>query len=291
MALSETQLTYFDGSWADGNTPILGAADHSMWHGNMVFDGARFFEGVMPDLAHHCARIIRSAAAMGMTAPVDGDTIEGLIREGVSMLDGSQALYLRPMIWSTGSLASILETDPETVRFAICLEAIAMPEPADMPLTVSPYRRPHPDTALTEAKAACLYPNNARIIAEARARGFKNALSMDLEGHVAETASTNVFMVKDGVVMTPKPNGTFLNGITRQRVISLLRADGFQVIEGSFTPEDFAKADEMFLTGNASKVMPVTALDGRRFEQSPIAMRARELYWDFAHTQYEKVAL
>lgn len=291
MALSDIQLTYFDGEWADGNTPILGAADHSMWHGNMVFDGARFFEGVMPDLAHHSARIIRSAEAMGMPAPTDADTIEDLIREGVAQLDGSQALYLRPMIWSTGSLASILETDPETVRFAICIEAIAMPDVGNMALTVSPYRRPHPDTALTEAKAACLYPNNARIITEARSRGFKNALSMDLDGHVAETASTNVFMVKDGVVMTPKPNGTFLNGITRQRVMALLRTDGFEVREAALTPADFADADEVFLTGNASKVMPVTALDERKFETSPIAMRARELYWDFAHTKFEKVDL
>jgi branched-chain amino acid aminotransferase len=114
---------------------------------------------------------------------------------------------------------------------------------------------------------------------------------MDLDGHVAETASTNVFMVKDGVVMTPKPNGTFLNGITRQRVIALLKADGFKLVEASLTPADFASADEIFLTGNASKVMPVTALDDRMFDTSPIAMRARELYWDFAHTQYEKVAL
>ncbi len=291
MALSDTQLTYFDGAWAEGNTPILGAADHSMWHGNMVFDGARFFDGVIPDLAHHSARVIRSAQAMGMPAPVDADTIEGLIREGVAKMDGAEALYLRPMIWSTGSLASILETDPDTVKFAICLEALPMPEVGEMPLTVSPYRRPHPDTALTEAKAACLYPNNARIIAEARSRGFKNALSMDLDGHVAETASTNVFMVKDGVVLTPKPNGTFLNGITRQRVMALLRADGIDVQETSLSPADFAQADEVFLTGNASKVMPVTALDDRKFETSPIAMRARTLYWDFAHTQFEKVAL
>ena len=91
--------------------------------------------------------------------------------------------------------------------------------------------------------------------------------------------------------MTPKPNGTFLNGITRQRVMALLRTDGFEVREAALTPADFADADEVFLTGNASKVMPVTALDERKFETSPIAMRARELYWDFAHTKFEKVDL
>ena len=91
--------------------------------------------------------------------------------------------------------------------------------PGPLALTVSPFRRPPPDAALCEAKAACHYPNNARIVREARARGFQNALSLDQEGNVAETASTNVFMVRDGVVLTPVANGTFLNGITRQRVI------------------------------------------------------------------------
>ena len=75
--------------------------------------------------------------------------------------------------------------------------------PGPLALTVSPFRRPPPDAALCEAKAACHYPNNARIVREARARGFQNALSLDQEGNVAETASTNVFLVRDGVVMTP----------------------------------------------------------------------------------------
>jgi branched-chain amino acid aminotransferase len=139
--------------------------------------------------------------------------------------------------------------------------------------------------ALTEAKAASLYANNGRIVAEARKRGFSNALSRDVEGNVAETASTNVFLVRDGVVFTPVPNGTFLNGLTRQRVIGLMRADGIEVVECSLAVEDFHKADEIFVTGNIAKVMPVSRFEDRGFDATPMATRARDLYWDWAHSR------
>jgi branched-chain amino acid aminotransferase len=160
-----------------------------------------------------------------------------------------------------------------------------MPEPGAFSLTVSPYSRPRPDMALTEAKAASLYANNGRIVTEARKRGFSNALSRDYEGNVAETASTNVFLVRDGVVFTPVPNGTFLNGLTRQRVIGLMREDGIEVVECSLAVEDFHKADEIFVTGNIAKVMPVARFEDRCFDATPMANRAREIYWDWAHSR------
>jgi branched-chain amino acid aminotransferase len=136
--------------------------------------------------------------------------------------------------------------------------------------------------ALTEAKAGSLYANNARIMAYARNRGYSNALSLDIDGNVAETASTNVFLARDGVVFTPVPTGCFLNGLTRQRVIGLLRADGVEVAETSLTLEDFRKADEIFATGNIAKVMPVSKLEDRDLGIGPLSKRARDLYWDFA---------
>ena len=98
MALGPIALTFFDGRWQDGNVPIIGAADHTAWHGNLVFDGARYFDGVMPDLDLHMARIVRSAEAMGLTPPVDGPTLEGIVRDGVAKMDPGLALYIRPMM-------------------------------------------------------------------------------------------------------------------------------------------------------------------------------------------------
>jgi branched-chain amino acid aminotransferase len=134
-----------------------------------------------------------------------------------------------------------------------------------------------------DAKAGCLYPNNGRALLEARARGFDNCVLCDILGNVAELATANIFMVKDGVVFTPVPNGTFLNGITRQRVIKLLRGAGLAVIEGTLTYRDLAAADEIFSTGNYSKLSPITRIDDRPLQPGPIYRKARALYWEFAH--------
>lgn len=285
MAISKHIVTWFDGTWHDGNAPVIGAADHVAWLGSQIFDGARQFEGVRPDLELHSARLIRSAHAMGMVPPVDADTVHGLLEEGCRHFAPDAELYLRPMMWSRDGSPGVIDLDPDSTAFCICIEAMPMPVPGEYSLTVSPFCRPRPDMALTEAKAGSLYANNGRIMAEARARGFHNALSLDADGHVAETASTNVFMVRDGEVLTPIPNGTFLNGLTRQRVMKLLQADGIRVIETSLSVEDFRRADEIFITGNIAKVMPVARLDDRALEQGPVATRARELYWDFAHSK------
>ena len=109
---------------------------------------------------------------------------------------------------------------------------------------------------MTDAKTGSLYPNSGRMIIDARARGFDNALVRDMIGNVVETASSNVFMVKDGVVYTPAANRTFLAGITRARIIGLLRGAGFEVREATLSVEDFMNADEIFQTGNYSKVVP-----------------------------------
>ncbi len=283
MALGKTISTWWNGRWHDGNLPVLGAADHGAWQGTLVFDGARAFEGVTPDLDLHCARIVRSAGVMGMEAPMEGPQIEAIVREGLRRYPPDAQLYLRPMMWSRDGGPAIIDPMPDTTSIAICIEDLALPGPRPFSLTLSPFRRPRPDMALTEAKAACLYANNGRIASEARRRGFDNALSLDCDGHVAETASTNVFAMTDGVVFTPAPNGMFLNGITRQRVIALLRADGVEVRECVMEVADFAAADEIFLTGNASKVTAVTRFEERTLKEGRMAALARALYWNYAH--------
>lgn len=291
MALGATILTWYEGRWHEGNAPILGAADHGAWQGTMVFDGARAFEGVTPDLDRHCRRLIRSTEAMGLLPTLTAEEIEALFLEGIARIGTDEPLYLRPMMWSREGSPAIIDADPASTAAALCLETLPFRREGGYALTVSPYRRPSPDSAITEAKAACHYPNNARIVREARARGFDNALSLDQEGHVAETASTNAFMVRDGVVFTPVPNGTFLAGITRARAIALLREDGIEVVETSLSVADFAAAEEIFLTGNANKIVPVTRFESHDLPSTRIAARLRRLYWDFAHSRAPEAAL
>ena len=160
-----------------------------------------------------------------------------------------------------------------------------MPQPAGFSVTKSSYRRPTLESMPTDSKAGCLYPNNARALREANAKGFGNALVCDMLGNVAETATSNIFLAKDGVVRTPAPNGTFLNGITRQRVITLLRDAGVATEEATLRYEDFLTADEVFASGNYSKVVPVIRIDDRDLQPGPMFRKARELYWDFAHSR------
>ena len=237
----------------------------------------------MPDLDRHCERVNRSAELMGLKPTMEPGVIQELAREGAKKFGAGAALYVKPMYWGEVDGPGMIVPDPASTRFCLCLFEAPMPVPGGLSVTKSSYRRPTLDSMPTDAKAGCLYPNNARIMREALAKGFDNALVCDALGNVAETGTSNVFMAKDGAVYTPVPNGTFLNGITRQRVIQLLRDAGVPVIESSLRYENFARADEIFITGNYSKVMPVLRIDDRDLQPGPLYRKARELYWAFAH--------
>ena len=159
-----------------------------------------------------------------------------------------------------------------------------MPASTGNAITLSPFRRPTMECAPVDAKAACLYPNNSRALIEAVSRGFNNCLMLDMLGNVAEFGNANVFMARDGVVYTPVPNCTFLSGITRQRVIDLLRGNGVTVVETTLRYADVLKADEIFSSGNFAKVAPVIRIDDRSLQPGPFYKKARELYWEFAHS-------
>jgi branched-chain amino acid aminotransferase len=283
MAEWSRTWTYLEGDWREGNPPILGPRSHALWLGSSVFDGARAFEGVMPDLDRHCARVNASARTLGLEPSVDVETMVGLTQEGVKRFAPGMALYIRPMYWAEQGGYMSVPADPASTRFLLTIYETPMPPPSGFSITVSPFRRPSLECMPTDAKAGCLYPNNGRAITEARARGFDNALVRDMLGNVAETGTSNVFMVRDGVVFTPMPNGSFLNGITRQRVIALLRENGIEVREIVLSVADFLDADEIFSTGNYSKVTPVTRIEDRPLQPGPIHNKARKLYWDWAH--------
>ncbi len=283
MATGTNIRTYFEGAWHNGDVPIMRAADHGSWLGTTVFDGARFVNGLAPDLDLHCARVNRSAEALMIKPTVSTEDMIAIAREGLAAFTKNAAVYIRPMYWAIHGDPAAIAPSPDETGFAICLEEIPFaPDTAATTLGLTQFRRPTLDSAVVNAKAGCLYPNNARMLTEVRARGFGNALVADALGNVAETATANVFMVKDGEVFTPIANGTFLAGITRARHISNLKADGVQVHETVLSFDDFRQADEVFLSGNMSKVTPVTAFEDRQYQVGPMTRRVREMYWDWA---------
>ena len=276
--------TYFQDAWHEGNVPIIGPRTHSAWLCSMVFDGARAFEGVAPDLELHCARVNESAKKLYLKPTVSTQEWVKLAKEGIARFSGETALYIRPMYWAEREGPWVQAHDPESTRWCLTIYEAPMRQPKGFSITLSPFRRPTLETMPVDAKAGCLYPNNARMLFEAQARGFDNAVACDMLGNVAELSTSNIFMAKDGVVYTPVANGTFLAGITRQRVIGLLRDAGVKVEETVLRYEDFQKADEIFSTGNYSKVVPVIRIDDRPLPQGPLYTKARQLYWAFAHS-------
>ncbi|MEM8728822.1 MAG: branched-chain amino acid aminotransferase [Pseudomonadota bacterium] len=285
MAVGKNIRTYFNGTWQDGDAFVMRAADHGAWLGSSVFDGARYVGGKTPDLDKHCARVNASASAMMITPTVSTEDMVEIVMEGLAAYAPETAVYIRPMYWAIHGDETAVAPGPHETGFSVCLEEIPLaPETAAATLTRTQFRRPMLEHAVVNAKAGALYPNNARMLAEARSKGFSNALVADALGNVAETATANVFIAKGGEVFTPIANGTFLAGITRARHIENLRADGVAVHESVLSFDDVHDADEVFLSGNMNKITPVSAFDDTQYQTGPIARRARDLYWDWAAT-------
>ncbi len=274
--------TFFEGEWREGNTPIMGARSHGAWLASTVFDGARIFEGVAPDLDLHCARVNRSAKALGLNPTMTTEAIiarqgrRRQVRRGQAALRQARCTGVRPRAARPSCRIPTDRLRALPVRGADAGARRPVGDGDPLP--------PADDRVDADRRQGGLPLSEQRPGAARRQEPrFDNALVCDALGNVAETATSNVFMAKDGVVKTPIPNGTFLNGITRQRVIKLLRDDGVAVEETSLTYADFLAADEIFISGNYSKVMPVLKIDDRMLQPGPFYGRARRLYWDYAH--------
>ncbi len=280
-AIGRRAWTWVDGDWIEGSPNILNPRSHAVWLSSVVFDGARAFDGQAPDLDRHCARVLASAELTGLSPAIDAAAIERLAWDGIDRFPRGMPLYICPMVWAEDGF---ITPDPETTRFVLSLAESALPQPSGFSACFSSFRRPARDMAPTEAKASCLYPNVARAIREAGQKGFDTAIMRDPSGNVAEFAYMNLFLAQGGAVHTPAPNGTFLNGITRQRVITLLRAAGIEVIERAIDAKEVQDADEVFATGNYSKVQPCTRIERRDLPPGRFYKKARDLYFEYART-------
>jgi branched-chain amino acid aminotransferase len=276
-------IFWHGGRWYEDQQPkLLGPMDHAMWMASLAFDGARAFEGLAPDLDRHCARLIDSSRKMLLEPTLGADEVLDLCRQAIRRLPKDVPVYVRPMFYA---MRGFVTPEADSTEFALAVYGSPMPEPRGMSVCFSSYRRPARDAAPTDAKAGCLYPNMQRALVEASRRGFDNGITLDASANVAELATANLWIAKDSVALTPACNGTFLNGITRQRVIQLLRDAGTEVQETTLTRQDILDADEVFSTGNYGKVLPITRIEDRHYQAGRIYQKARELYFEFARSQ------
>ena len=279
-------IYFHDGEWGQENPKLVGPGDHALWLGSTVFDAARAFRGLAPDLETHCARLLESATALALKSPLEAAEILELCKEGVRRMPNPKGdIFIRPVLYATegGGYGGVVP-DPDSTKLTITCYEMALPDDTGFSAGFVTRQRPARTMAPTTAKSGALYPNVARSLVEASGRGFDNAIVLDAAGNVAEFAAANLWIVKDGVALTPIWNGTFLNGITRRRVLALLADDGVEAREAVLTPEDVLGADEVFSSGNYAKVKPCNRIEDRDLQPGPVARRARELYFEFAES-------
>lgn len=270
---------FYKDDWFDECPRVLGPMDHSFWMASTVFDGARAFRGMAPDLDLHCQRLSRSAKALGYNPTMEDGEVFDLCKQAVRKLPKESELYIRPMYFARDGF---IDPDPDSAEFILAVYDSPMPDASGFSAHFASQRRPARDMAPTDAKASCLYPNSARAIVDARKAGFDNAILMDANNNVAEFATSNLWTVKDGVAFTPAANGCFLAGITRSRVKQLAQAAGIEVQETFMSREDVMSAEEVFNSGNFGKVMPATRIENRELQPGPFARKLREMYMEFA---------
>ena len=255
--------------WRDAKVHIL---THALHYGSSVFEGERAYGGKIFESKKHSERLIQSANYLDMPLPYSVEQIEDAKQE---ILDNNKEkdLYVRVIAWRGSGLDMGVASAKNKVHMSVSAwEWGAYYGDAKMQgakLDISKWKRPSPDTIPSFAKASGLYMICTVSKHEAEAKGCSDALMLDYRGYVAEATGANVFFVHDGVVHTPKPD-CFLNGITRQTVMRMLREKGIETIERHIELDELENFTECWLTGTAAEVTPVGRIGNYSFEVGPI---------------------
>ncbi len=263
--------------WRDSRIHVL---SHGLHYGSCVFEGERVYNGEVFKLREHTQRLLDSGKELGFKIPFTLEELEQATLDTVAS-QGFADAYVRPVAWRGSEMMGV-SAQQTKINVAIAVwewPSYFSPEARlrGIRLKTSKWRRPAPDTAPVHAKAAGLYMICTLSKHSAEADGFDDALMLDWRGQVAESTGANIFLIQDGKIHTPTPD-CFLDGITRQTVIGLAKDRGYEVIERSIMPEEFAKTDEVFVTGTAAEVTPVGQIDDWNFQVGTVSRTLMEDY-------------
>ncbi len=263
--------------WRDANVHIL---THALHYASSVFEGERCYNGKIFKGEEHSARLRRSAQLLDMEIPYSVEEIEKA-KYDMLKANGWTDAYVRAVAWRGAGEDMGVSARKNPVRLAVAgwewgnYYGDAKMQGAK--LDIAKWRRPDPRTIPAEAKAAGLYMICTMSKHAAEDRGYSDALFMDWRGYVAEATGANIFFVKDGEVHTPKAD-VFLNGITRQTVIGLLKEKGITVHERLIEPTELAEFEQCWLTGTAAEVTPVSQIRDFTFEVGALTRDIAETY-------------
>ena len=261
---------WMDGEFVPQREAKVHVLTHAMHYASAVFEGERAYDGVVFKGTEHSERLHKSARILGFDVPATIDELDRAKRELMNKM-GFESCYFRALAWR-GSEQLSVAAQKNSIHVAIAAWEWGdyfADKMKGIRLMIAPWRRPAPDTAPCNSKAAGLYMICTLSKHAAENSGFNDALMMDWRGQIAEATGANVFFVRDGALHTPTPD-CFLDGITRRTVIALARQRGIEVIERAIFPNELATFTECFLTGSAAEITPVREIAGLQYKPSKI---------------------
>ena len=263
--------------WRDVHPHVL---SHGLHYGSSVFEGVRAYEGEIFKLNEHTERLFDGTKTLGMEIPY---TVAEINQACIDVLAANDITdgYLRPVAWRGSEMMAISAQD---TKIHVAIAAWPWPQyfspesrMQGISLKTAEWRRPPPTSAPVFAKAAGLYMICTMSKHAAEAEGYQDSLMLDWRGQVAECTGANIFFVFDGVIHTPTPD-CFLDGITRRTAMDLARARGYKIVERAIMPEEIKDAEEIFITGTAVEVTPISKIDDMTFKVQDIT---RNLMMDY----------
>ena len=263
--------------WRDANVHVL---THAMHYASSVFEGERCYDGKIFRGRDHSARLIESGRLIDFEIPYTVDEIEAA-KQATLDANGLTNAYIRAFAWRGVGEDMAVAASRNPVRMAVAVwewgNYYGDAKMKGAKLDIAKWKRPSPETAPSQAKAAGLYMIATTSKHAAEAKGCSDAMMFDYRGYVAEATSANMFFVKDGEVHTPTPDA-FLNGLTRQTVIGLLREKGITVHERHIMPEELEGFQQCWLTGTAAEVTPVGQIGDYNFEVGALTRDIAQTY-------------
>jgi branched-chain amino acid aminotransferase len=263
--------------WREAKLHVL---SHGLHYGGSVFEGERVYEGETFKLHEHSARLIKSAEYLDMKIDMTAEALDEVTREVIEANSIAEG-YVRPVAWRG---AEQLAISGQLTKIHVAIACWQWPkyffpkgEDGGIALRTSGWRRPDPSTAPVQSKAAGIYMIGTISKHEAERAGFDDVLMLDYKGRVAESSGANLFMVKDGALFTPDPE-CFLNGITRQTVLQLAQDMGYKATVTTIMPDELLKADEIFVTGTAAEITPVSRIDETSFKVGKVTKEFQDAY-------------
>ncbi len=273
-------VIWMDGKLVDWRAANVHVLSHAMHYASSVFEGERCYNGTIFESRRHSERLHFSANQLDMPIPYTVDEIEAAKYEVLKANNLTDA-YVRPVAWRGAGEDMGVSSAKNPVRLAIAVwgwgNYYGDAKMKGAKLDISKWKRPSPETIPVHAKASGLYMICTTSKHAAEAKGCSDALFMDYRGYVAEATGANIFFVKDGEVHTPKPD-CFLNGITRQTVITMLEQKGINVIERHIMPDEMESFEQCWLTGTAAEVTPVGQIGDYNVEVGALTRDISESY-------------